>query len=142
MTGGTQRFATRVPRDDSGLLGLADWVTAVSESLALSVADSFALRLCIEEVVANLVMHAVSGEGSDTIGLSVHTVADGLLVNVEDTCLPFDPMTVRKPGPEHLTETAGVGGLGIHLLRQYARDIEYSSQAGTNTLSFTTGVGG
>ncbi len=136
-------FDLRIARDESGLARLGDWVDKVVSTLALEATAEYALRLCVEEAVANVVMHGVPADGADagTVTLRLHADAEALCLAVEDHCAAFDPRHVAPPEhPSNLAE-AREGGLGIHLMRQYARSIDYARLAGTNRLTLTIARG-
>jgi anti-sigma regulatory factor (Ser/Thr protein kinase) len=137
-SGGEPGYALRVERTMQGLERLGPWVDDVAAGLALTKSAEYALRLCLEEAVANLVMHGVPGTGGDDVAMAVSATVGGLRLTVTDHCEAFD---LRSVPPSSLTErSAGqVGGLGIHLIRQYARQIDYVRDGDANRLTVTIG---
>jgi anti-sigma regulatory factor (Ser/Thr protein kinase) len=137
------RFDLCIPRDVSGLARLGDWVDKVVAALALDTKAEYALRLCVEEAVANVVMHGVPASGTDagTVTLRLHAHAEALRIAIEDHCAAFDPLQVTPPEkPSNLVE-AREGGLGIHLMRQFASSIDYARLQSTNRLTVTIARG-
>ncbi len=134
-------FALRMQRSMAGLEQLGGWVDRVSAALGLGKAADYALRLCLEEAAANVVMHGIANADADTscLALRVEPEQDALRVTVEDRCGAFDPLHVPKPATPTSLEEARVGGLGIHLMRQYARAISYERAGDTNRLTLTIG---
>lgn len=139
-------FTLRIERSMAGLAQLGGWVDTVTDSLGLDEAADYALRLCVEEAAANVVMHGAAdaepgAEDGDAgfVALRVEPAQNALRLTVEDRCGAFDPLHVPAPElPTNLAE-ARVGGLGIHLMRQYARAISYERAGGTNRLTLTIG---
>ena len=131
-------FALRIERSMAGLACLGEWVDGIAAALRLDTRTDYALRLCVEEAAANVVMH---GAPDDTdagfFGLRVAPEPEALQVTVEDRCGAFDPLTVPSPERPTSLEDARVGGLGIHLMRQYAAAIDYERRDGTNRLMLT-----
>ena len=88
------------------------------------------MRLCLEEVLANIALHG--GEG-----LSVEAVLTEepgrLSLSVCDDGKPFDPVTAALP------EGREIGGNGLVLLRRYCSDLSYRRVEDLNllTLRFT-----
>jgi anti-sigma regulatory factor (Ser/Thr protein kinase) len=122
-----------------GLARLGGWVDDVVADLHLNPTAEYALRLCVEEGVANLVMHGAAAPGRDSSEVALYAAADAdaVRVTIEDACTPFDPLHVSPPRrPANLAD-AQEGGLGIHLMRQYARTIGYESMGGRNKLTLT-----
>lgn len=142
MTGEPNRFSIRLSRDMDGLRRLGVWVDAISESLALSVQGDFALRLCLEETIANLVLHGVpasiDASDADIVTIAVVETDDRLCLTVEDRCLPYDPRSAAEPPAVTDAKTARVGGLGIQLLRRYAKAISYETDGSANRLILAT----
>jgi serine/threonine-protein kinase RsbW len=134
-------FTLRIARSMTGLEQLGGWVDKVTAALGLGASPEYALRLCLEEAAANVVMHgiAAAGAGADCVLLKVEPAADALRVTVEDRCDAFDPLDVAAPAPPINLEDARIGGLGIHLMRQYTKAMEYARVDGANRLTLTIG---
>jgi anti-sigma regulatory factor (Ser/Thr protein kinase) len=135
-------FTLRIERSMAGLAQLGGWVDAVVAGLGLNKTTDFALRLCLEEAAANVVMHGVADGGgvdADFVTLRVEPAEDALRVTIEDRCRAFDPLEVAAPEAPKSLEDARVGGLGIHLMRQYTRAISYERADGVNRLTLTIG---
>lgn len=139
MPSAHDRFVLRLSRSMEGLTRLGSWVDEVAAALSLPAPQEYALRLCLEEAVANVVMHGQPEMGAACYAVSVEIRhAGGLLhVAVEDDCAAFDPL--RQPEPELNADldSRTIGGLGIHLMRQYARHIGYRRENGINRLELT-----
>jgi anti-sigma regulatory factor (Ser/Thr protein kinase) len=132
-------FSLRIERSMAGLAELGGWVDSITASLGLGEQADYALRLCVEEAAANVVMHGAACADVDAgvIALRVEPAPDAVRVTIEDHCGAFDPLHVPAPAiPASLGE-ARVGGLGIHLMRQYARAISYERLGDTNRLTLT-----
>lgn len=125
----------------TGLEQLGGWVDTVATALGLDKAADYALRLCLEEAAANVVMHGTAGAdwAMDSIALRVEPAPDAMRVTIEDHCGAFDPLQVPTPTPPTSLGEARVGGLGIHLMREYARAMEYARVDGMNRLTLTIG---
>jgi serine/threonine-protein kinase RsbW len=134
-------FTLRIERSMAGLEKLGGWVDTVAAALGLDKSADYALRLCLEEAAANVVMHGTgcAGGGGDFIALRVAPAADALRVTIEDHCGAFDPLQVPAPKPPASLGEARVGGLGIHLMREYSRAIDYARVDGMNRLTLTIG---
>ena len=132
------RFSLRIERSMAGLQRLGGWIDRVSAALGLAGSAEYALRLCAEEAAANVVMHGTDGgAGGDTVALELAVMADALRLTVEDHCPSFDPLTVGAPDLPRSLEEARIGGMGIHLLRQYSAAMHYERDGCTNRLTMT-----
>ncbi|HTW71568.1 MAG TPA: ATP-binding protein [Acetobacteraceae bacterium] len=128
-------FTLRVERSMAGLARLGGWLDGIAAALRLDTRSELALRLCVEEAASNVVMHGAPGDAdAGFVELRVAPEPEALRVIVEDRCGAFDPLTVPEPDLPTRLEDARVGGLGIHLMRQYAKSIDYERRDGTNRL--------
>ena len=125
----------------AGLARLGSWVDDIAAALMLPGPAEYALRLCVEEAVANVVMHGTACAEGDAgeVGLRVKPGPDVLCVTVEDRCRPFDPLQVAAPERPADVASVRVGGLGVHLMRQYAQALGYERVDGVNRLTVTIG---
>lgn len=100
------------------------------------------LRLIVEELFTNTVMHG-HGQDSDQPVIVTFHVRDGEVTLIyEDTAPPYDPFSaVRAPDESATVEQEPVGGLGVVLIAHMARDIEYSYAQGRNRISLVVGAG-
>jgi anti-sigma regulatory factor (Ser/Thr protein kinase) len=130
-----ESFALRIERSMAGLTRMGDWVDRIAAALRLDTRTEYALRLCLEEAASNVVVHGAPDEAeAGFVGLSLVPEPEALRVIVEDRCSAFDPLKVPAAQIPTGLEDARVGGLGIHLMRQYAQAIEYERRDGTNRL--------
>lgn len=121
-----------------GLVELGAWLDRVAAALALPQAQDYALRLCLEEAVANAVMHGrpLPGIAADAVVVQVRGTEDALHVVVEDDCAAFNPLARPAPGTRQSLE-GPPGGWGIQLMREFAADTAYDRVGHTNRLTLT-----
>ena len=93
----------------------------------------FKIRLCIEEVVENIVSYAYqNGEGFVEVGTQLH---DGMLeLSFKDAGVRFNPLAKADPDITLAAEDRPIGGLGIFLCKQLMDDIRYDYSDGKNIL--------
>lgn len=121
-----------------GLAQLGTWVDQVTAALHLAEAQEYALRLCLEEAVANVVMHGTPARGgaADAVAVQVHSAPGALHVVIEDDCAPFDPLAQPAPDSRRSLQEPP-GGWGIQLMRQFANSMVYERVGETNRLALT-----
>jgi anti-sigma B factor antagonist len=126
-------FSLQVDRSMRGVARAGAWVDELAILLNLSQRTEYALRLCLEEAMTNLVTHARPVPGVDGEKVDLRLVADkGLLyVTLQDQCEEYNPL---QSAPQ---ETPGGGGLGVSLLRQHVRTITWSRVGASNRLMLT-----
>ncbi len=124
-----------IPAELGELERLATWTDDFGRSAQLPPNLLFAIQLCIEEAVANIIMY--SGAAEERQDVAVELVQSGIdvLAIIEDGGRSFDPTAVpphRKPAS---IEEAPVGELGIHLMRSFASEMHYERRDGRNRLT-------
>lgn len=94
----------------------------------------FKIRLCIEEVVENIVSYAYKdGNGFVEVGTRID---NGVLeISFKDAGVRFNPLEKEDPDITLAIEDRPIGGLGIFLCKQMMDDIRYSYENGENRLT-------
>lgn len=108
---------------------LTAWLDAQVEAFGLEGAQAYALRLCIEELAGNVVMHGAA----EALQVTLDTPPLRLLI--EDDGPAFDPVAVPMPALPGSLEEARAGGLGLLLTRHYAQGLDYARDGGWNRVS-------
>jgi serine/threonine-protein kinase RsbW len=123
--------------DVSELERMTKWILGVCKTANLTEKPAFALQLCLEEVVTNIMRHGEASARATEIVTNIVRHGADIIITIEDDGGPFDPTKfVARPRVRSLEE-ASVGGLGIGLMRQFARDIEYWRSGTRNHLRLT-----
>jgi len=105
-----------------------DWLAAWLAPRAVTADLAFAMRLCLEEALANIVMHGRT-EGEAAIAVSLAEEQGALVLTISDDGVAFDPVTAEPP------QSPLIGGNGLILLRRYANSMSYRREGGRNYLS-------
>jgi len=95
---------------------------------------AYRTQVVIEEVLSNVVRHGYPDGGQHEISVSVARRDEGIEIRVRDDGVEFDP---GAAAPVDLDQPLGerrVGGLGIHLVRQFVDSLEYRRADGRNDL--------
>jgi serine/threonine-protein kinase RsbW len=121
-------------RDLAELARLAIWLEGWAMR-DLSPELSFAIQVCLEEAVANIIMYSATTDDRLEIVIEVERRDQSLVAQIEDNGSAFDPTQVpRPPVPTSLAE-AKVGNLGIHLMRSFASGMHYERRDSRNRLT-------
>jgi anti-sigma regulatory factor (Ser/Thr protein kinase) len=128
-------FSLRMAPDAAALAAVAEAVQgfATAEQLPPVTADRLAV-IC-DELVANVASHGKGGSGAATF-VAIHAQRRETRIDllVEDDGAMFDPLSLPTPDDDVALENRVIGGLGIHLVRSFARDIRYERSDGLNRL--------
>ena len=122
-----------LPHNRPDLARLAGWLDEQERALAMPDRVAYAVRLCLEEAVGNLIRHVPAQSG---IVVDLEWQGDVMVAAIEDHGPPFDPRTAPVPARPASLEDALPGGLGIMLMRSFASGIDYDTAAGRNRLTF------
>ena len=119
--------------DLAELKRLAAWIEGWGHRVSTDV--SFAVQLCLEEAVANVIMYG--GASDERLEIMVEVERNGalLVARVVDNGREFDPTRVPAPSTPISLADAKVGDLGIHLMRSFASAMHYERRDGCNRLT-------
>lgn len=129
-----------------GLASALAWLEGLAERDAWPARTLFALTLCADEALTNVLAHAVPAPGVATPGVATRghhplqlrlecTRTDvGLALRIEDTGPAFDPTAQTSPELATSLDDARVGGHGLRLMRHYLHSLDYQRVNGRNVL--------
>lgn len=123
-------------KDVNELPRLAAFARATAEHDGVGQDQVFALELCLEEAVANIILHGGTGDHAGThIRVTITYDAPALIVLLEDDGSAFDPTQVPPPPTPASLAEAPIGGLGVHLMRKLTSEMRYERIDGKNCLT-------
>lgn len=93
------------------------------------------ISLCSEELLTNVLMHGIGCSARSDVLVTVALGERETTLTLEDGCAPFDPTCVPPPSRPESLEAAPVGGLGLHLVRQFSSGMEYRRVGDVNRLT-------
>lgn len=113
---------------------IAKYVMAVAAATGLDKKTSYNLRLAVDEIATNIIIHGYEKAGREGV-LDLQAVVDeqSLTISIEDTGVPYDP--TEKPNPDDLDfpiEQRQMGGLGIYLAIHGVDKFIYERVGGSN----------
>ena len=95
----------------------------------------FDLNLVLEELFANAVNHGGCAGMENAVQVRLQLLDDGVYAEYSDRGRPFDPFTAPEPNLDARLDERKVGGLGVHLVRQLMRDLEYRRAGDWNRIT-------
>ena len=100
----------------------------------------FPLRLVLEELLTNIIKYGYDDRNRHEIEIDMNPSGKGISVRIADDGHPFNPLTeAHKTEIVDSLENQEIGGLGIHLVKQMARNLSYHRQAEKNIFEFWIG---
>lgn len=126
----TRRWCYCIARERAAIGRFAVALDAVLDAGGVAEAPRRQLATVLDELLANVVMHARDGRGHMHLRLQVR---DGCLIaRLRYRAAPFDPtMHVSASAPTALADAA-IGGAGIALVRALTQRFTYRYRRGEN----------
>lgn len=131
-------LAIAVPASKAGLATANDALLRHLDAHGVSAGAAGRAALVLEEALMNVAMHGGQASAPGwalTVELSVQVGADTVTLELRDDGRPFDPRSLPAPQRPASIELAEPGGLGVHLMRRFARSLEYRREDGRNVLT-------
>jgi anti-sigma regulatory factor (Ser/Thr protein kinase) len=123
-----------VPGILDSLDAIAKYVIAVAAAAGLDKKASYKLRLAVDEIATNIIVHGYQEAGREgLLDLQADINEHALTILVEDTGLAFDPsekVFLEEGALDQPLEVRPMGGLGIYLAFQGVDKFVYE-KAGT-----------
>jgi serine/threonine-protein kinase RsbW len=117
------------------LADLPPCLDAIADTMAgqgYSAADTFAVRLALQEALVNAIKHGHGCDPTKVVRVSCQVTEDQVLAEVQDEGIGFDPTEVADPTTaENRDQPAG---RGLFLMRQLMTWVRYDRQGSRVTL--------
>ncbi|MBU0486769.1 MAG: SpoIIE family protein phosphatase [Bacteroidetes bacterium] len=133
-----EKKTVEIKNEVSELDRLSDELTDFSMRNGIPDKILFKLNLCLEEIVSNVIFYAFENPGQHFI--SVHFLTDGSIFQIQvcDEGIEFNPL--KRETPQSIgksLEEKEIGGLGVHLVRNFMDDLKYERTNDKNVLTMT-----
>lgn len=95
------------------------------------------IQIAAEEALVNVISYAYPDDGGDVEIRCNARGAEGLVIEIIDWGIPFDPLSLPEPDTEAPPEERNIGGLGIHIMRNIMDEVSYKREGDRNILTLT-----
>ncbi|MFM9915524.1 MAG: ATP-binding protein [Rhizobacter sp.] len=95
----------------------------------------FNVELILEETLMNVIWHAFPDSEAHSIAMSVQVEPEDIVMRFEDDGIAFDPLLASAPQLPTSIDRAVPGGLGLMLVRKFARSVAYQRIDDRNCLT-------
>lgn len=112
---------------------IREFVRSSVIALGIRQDDIFGMILSVDEAATNVIIHGYRGQPGQ-IEIDVKRDKTYLTIKIRDQSPPFDPTSNPAPDLTLPLEQRPIGGLGIHLMRQYMDKIHYQHTADGHNL--------
>jgi serine/threonine-protein kinase RsbW len=126
-----------LPAELESLEPLADLVLEQAALAGLDERQTYQLRLAVDEIATNIVVHGYQEHGAEGEIVAVVKVdEESLTVTLEDSAAPYDPldrdMAEVEAGFRKPLEERQIGGLGVYFAIRAVHDFRYEWRNGRN----------
>lgn len=115
------------------------WVEHIADRHNLGEKTRFAIHLCMEEALANIILHGYRAAPGHPIYIMASVSGDELFFAIEDHAPPFAPdesaTFIDSVNPASSLEALTPGGNGIRLMRRFAESLRYEHLPNGNRLT-------
>ena len=132
------KYSYKVPCRKEKLRDIRSFVKEVLDKHGLSEIDASTLVLAIDEVCANLIIHAHKCNAKDSIELQIAVShQNGIVFDIIDNAEIFDIGQYEEPKLEDIIKKQRKGGLGLILVKRIMDDIEIIRDSPKNICRLT-----
>lgn len=131
-SGVTRRWRYRVARDRAAIGRMADRIESDLAAAGVAEAARFSLATVLDELLANVLMHATSVRGP--VHVRLRACGGDLVARLRYVATAFDPTTREAPPPPASIAEARTGGVGIAMVRALTSEFSWRHARGINHL--------
>jgi len=120
----------------SDLAQIHVWIERLASQHSIPANMQFAMKLCLEEVISNIIRHGYSSNPDHSIAVQFESPLENQFVFVvEDEAPAFNPVASPELPALNALEDTPIGGQGIRLLRRFADALDYQATPKGNRLT-------
>jgi serine/threonine-protein kinase RsbW len=126
-----------VPATLDSLGTIADYVMAAAASAGLDRRASYRLRLAVDEIATNIIVHGYANAGHQGV-LELRADIDDrtLTIAIDDTGVTYDPRQAPIPDINLPLDQRPIGGLGVYLAMRNVDEFVYEHFGDRNRTIF------
>jgi serine/threonine-protein kinase RsbW len=126
-----------VPATLDSLGAIAEYVMAAAASAGLDKRASYRLRLAVDEIATNIIVHGYASAGlQGALELRADIDAGSLTIAIEDSGVAYDPRQAPVPDIDLPLEQRPIGGLGVYLASRSVDEFRYERVGDRNRTIF------
>ena len=99
------------------------------------------MSMVMDDLLNNVISYAYPQGGDHVIVVDMTLKESRLVLMIEDDGIPFDPFHAEEPDVGLSVEERGIGGLGIHLVRETMDEYHYQRRANKNIVILVKELG-
>jgi anti-sigma regulatory factor (Ser/Thr protein kinase) len=127
------RAQIRLAADERTIARVTSWIEHFCEQHRLSRNVTNVVRLSLEEIVSNIVLHGYERQPGQ-LSIELHYDRRAFSIVIEDGGKPFDPTLAASSPTGGTLASCREGGLGLLLVKSLMDDIMYQRAGAINRL--------
>ena len=116
---------------------MSEWFRGLAVAAGLDSDSAWQAELCLNEAASNIILYGHDDGAPHPITVEIEPLEQGVRMTLTDDGRPFNPAAPRELPVVHTIEEMSVGGLGLHLIRAFASEVQYRRDANHNVLVLT-----
>ncbi len=133
-------YSFELKNDCSELETLRQHVKNFGQFAGLAEDYIFEINLCLDELFSNIVSYGFADDRQHLVQFTLQMAEDGLIIDVEDGGLPFNPLDKREPRIPIDPRKIKIGGLGIHIVKKLTDEMCYQRNHCKNHLTLKKSI--
>lgn len=114
------------PAQYESLQGIREFVAQQAREYGFNSNEVYSIQIAVDEAFSNIIEHAYGGECTKDIECACTAAGNEFTVTMIDTGISFDPTEIPEPDTSTLLEERDIGGLGVHFMRKYMDEMQFS----------------
>ena len=110
---------------------------AFCEENQIGTAANQKVNLALDDLINNIISYGYNDENIHTIDIAFKRMENELIIVIEDDAVPFNPFDAETDDSHLSIEERGIGGLGIHLVKNLMHSCQYQRKANKNVVALT-----
>jgi anti-sigma regulatory factor (Ser/Thr protein kinase) len=100
------------------------------------------IDLVLDELLNNIINYGYDDQNEHTIVIQIYFSKKHIIIEIEDDGRKFNPLDVAEADTESSLDDRPIGGLGIHMVRNFMDDIEHRYDDNKNYIKMIKDIGG
>ncbi|MCK5833557.1 SpoIIE family protein phosphatase [bacterium] len=118
----------RLPAHTNVLDKIATLAEQIANDCGFDNKATYQIKLALDEIVNNVIMHAYSGNPSETFQIKFIPFDGGLKIEIIDYGIPFDFKEKLDRYDGKATADQAIGGIGLYLVKQFVDEVHYEPE--------------
>lgn len=137
----TPKLDMTLGNDIGAVSAVLDALESFGEENGIAPQNIMRLNLVLDELITNTVSYGFPSGAPGTIHLSVELIDGRVNVELTDNGRAFNPVEAAAPERSGGIEEREIGGLGLKLIKSYAKRLDYRRDGAFNHLHLEMDVG-